>query len=146
MVTRKNEKTAVVGHQVQAIILMAEVPADPAITRCTLPGGGGKAQKGDPFIVPGSHRLQEKDFGKARGRNPSKAYGPIRRRGFRPITQSKIFFLKSIIIVQCSVISANPGSRPRQAPESNLFLDAGSVIPDLIRDRHDIMFKLLWDG
>jgi hypothetical protein len=43
-----------------------------------------------------SYRLQEKDFGKARGRNPSKAYGSVRRRGFRPITQFKIFFSKPI--------------------------------------------------
>jgi hypothetical protein len=34
---------------------MAEVPADPEIACCTLPGCGGKAQKSDPFLVPGGY-------------------------------------------------------------------------------------------
>src|SRR4030042_4141144 len=53
MILRKDQETAVIGHQVQAIILMAEVPSDPAIPCCTLQGCGGKAQKSDPFIEPG---------------------------------------------------------------------------------------------
>ncbi len=43
------------------------------------------------------YRVSDNDFGKARGRNPSKAYRLVRRRGFRPITQSKIFIWKPIV-------------------------------------------------
>jgi len=53
MILRKNKETAVIAQQVQSIILMAEAPADPAIPCCTLPSWGGKAQKSDPFILPG---------------------------------------------------------------------------------------------
>src|SRR4030066_1271739 len=55
MILWKDQEPAVIGHQVQAIILMAEVPSDPAIACGTLPGCGGKAQKSDPPIVPGSN-------------------------------------------------------------------------------------------
>ena len=53
MILRKDQETAVIGQQVQAIILMAQVPSDPLIPCCTLPGWGGKAQKSDPFVMPG---------------------------------------------------------------------------------------------
>jgi len=53
MVFWEDQEAAVIGHQVQAVILMAEVPSDPAIPCCTLPGRGGKAQKSYPFILPG---------------------------------------------------------------------------------------------
>jgi hypothetical protein len=49
----KDQETAVIAHQVQAIILMAEVPTDPAVTCRTFPGRGGKAQKSNPVIVIG---------------------------------------------------------------------------------------------
>ena len=42
------------------------------------------------------YRVSDNDFGKARGRNPSKSYILVRRRGFRLITQSKIFIWKAI--------------------------------------------------
>ena len=48
----KDEETAVVGHQVEAIKLMAEVPSDPALPCCALPGGCGKSEKGHPRIFP----------------------------------------------------------------------------------------------
>ena len=49
----QNQKPAVVGQQVQAVILVAEIPADPPIPNRALPGCGGKAQQGNPLIVPG---------------------------------------------------------------------------------------------
>jgi hypothetical protein len=52
MVVWKDEETAVVGHQVEAIKLMAEVPSDPALPCCALPGGCGKSEKGNPRIFP----------------------------------------------------------------------------------------------
>ena len=42
------------------------------------------------------YRISDSDFGKARGRNLSKAHVSVRRRGFRPITQSKIFIWKAM--------------------------------------------------
>lgn len=54
MVLWKNQETAVVAHQVQTIILMAQVPADSLVRCCTLPRWCGKAQKGYPFSPPGS--------------------------------------------------------------------------------------------
>jgi len=42
------------------------------------------------------YRVSDNDFGKARRRNPSKTYILVRRRGFRLITQSKIFIWKAI--------------------------------------------------
>jgi len=53
MPLRQDQKTAVVGQELQTILLMAEAPSDPAIPCPAFPGCGGKAQKGDPFIVPG---------------------------------------------------------------------------------------------
>jgi len=55
MVIRKDQKTAVIGHQMKPIILMAKVPAYPAIPCCTLQGRCGKTYKGDPLIVPADH-------------------------------------------------------------------------------------------
>ena len=52
VVPGKDEETAVIVQQVQAIILMAEVPSDPAIPCRTLPSRGGEAQKSGPFIMP----------------------------------------------------------------------------------------------
>ena len=51
----QDQKAAVVGDQVQPIILMAEIPADPAITGPALPGRSGKAQQGEPLAAPGGH-------------------------------------------------------------------------------------------
>jgi hypothetical protein len=51
----QDQKTAVVDHELQAIILMAEIPSDPAIPCGALPGCGGKGEKGYPCIAPGSH-------------------------------------------------------------------------------------------
>ncbi len=48
-----------------------------------------------PF--PDFYRVSDNDFGKARGRFSSKAYWLVRRRGNRPITQSKIFIWKTIV-------------------------------------------------
>ena len=42
----QDEKAAVIDDQLEAVILMAEVPADPAISGRALQSGGGKAQKG----------------------------------------------------------------------------------------------------
>jgi hypothetical protein len=44
-----------------------------------------------------NYRVSDNGFGKARERNPSKACILVRRRGFRPITQSKIFIWKPIV-------------------------------------------------
>jgi hypothetical protein len=52
MILWKDQETAIIGQQVQAIILMAQVPSNPPVPCCTLPGWGGKAQKSDPFIMP----------------------------------------------------------------------------------------------
>ncbi len=49
-------------------------------------------------------------FHKARGRDASKAYIEIRRRGFRPVTQSKIFILTS------KTWPSGPGQRKMALP------------------------------
>ncbi len=41
---RQDQKPGIIGHQIEAIVLVAVVPADPAITRRTFEGGGGNAQ------------------------------------------------------------------------------------------------------
>ena len=51
----KDEKAAVIDDQLEAIILMAKVPADPAIPCSALQCSGGKAQKGYPLIAPESN-------------------------------------------------------------------------------------------
>ena len=48
----QDEKAAVIDDQLEAFILMAEVPTDPAIPCSALQGRGGKAQKGYPLIGP----------------------------------------------------------------------------------------------
>ena len=51
----QNTKTAVVHHQLQAIILMPEAPSDPAIPGCALQCLSGKGDKSHPFTTPGSY-------------------------------------------------------------------------------------------
>jgi hypothetical protein len=51
MPVRQDEKAAVIDDQLEAVILMAQVPTDPAITCSALQGRGGKAQKGYPLIA-----------------------------------------------------------------------------------------------
>jgi hypothetical protein len=53
MILGKDQETAVIGHQVQAIILVAEAPSDPTVPYRALPGSGRKGQKGYPLIAPG---------------------------------------------------------------------------------------------
>jgi len=48
----QNEKAAVIDDQLEAVILMAQVPPDPTIPCSTLQSRGGKAQKGYPVIAP----------------------------------------------------------------------------------------------
>ena len=48
----QDEKAAVIDDQLEAVILMAEVPTDPTIPCSALQGRGGKAQKGYPLIAP----------------------------------------------------------------------------------------------
>ena len=48
----QDEKAAVIDDQLEAVILMAEVPTDPAIPCSALQGRGGKAQKGYPLTAP----------------------------------------------------------------------------------------------
>ena len=51
----QNEKPTIGSQQMQAIILMAIRPSDPAISRRAFPGGGRKAEQGHPFGLPGGH-------------------------------------------------------------------------------------------
>jgi len=48
----QDQKTTVIGHQFQAVILVTESPADPPIPGRALPGRRGKAQQGHPLLVP----------------------------------------------------------------------------------------------
>src|SRR4030042_920732 len=48
----QDEKAAVIDDQLEAVILMAEVPPDPTIPCSVLQSRGRKAQKGDPLIAP----------------------------------------------------------------------------------------------
>ena len=48
----QDEKAAVIDDQLEAVILMAEVPPDPTIPCSALQSRGGKAQKGYPLIAP----------------------------------------------------------------------------------------------
>ena len=54
MAVGQDKKAAVIDDQLEAVILMAKVPTDPAIPGSALQGRGRKAQKGYPFIAPGS--------------------------------------------------------------------------------------------
>src|SRR2546429_4037645 len=49
---RKNQKAAIVDHQLQARILLAEAPTDPAIACRALQCRGRKAQQRDPLLPP----------------------------------------------------------------------------------------------
>ena len=51
----QDEKPAVVGQQMQAIILVAVRPPDPAIPHCTFPGGGRKTEQRHPFGLPAGY-------------------------------------------------------------------------------------------
>ena len=51
-----------------------------------------------PFCA---YSVSDNVFGKARERNPSKSYILVRRRGTRPITQSKIFIWRAISTQIC---------------------------------------------
>jgi len=55
MVLGQDQKAAVIGDQVQTVVLMAEIPANPPIPRGALPGRGGKAQQGQPLVAPSRH-------------------------------------------------------------------------------------------
>ena len=48
----QDKKAAVIDDQLEAVILMAGVPSDPAITCNALQSRGGKAQKPHPLIAP----------------------------------------------------------------------------------------------
>lgn len=52
MPVRKDQKTAVVGHKFQTIILMTRAPADPLVPCSALPGCSGEADKGNPLVTP----------------------------------------------------------------------------------------------
>ena len=47
----QDQKAAVVCQQLEPIVLMTEMPADPAIACGTLQGGSGKADQADPLIA-----------------------------------------------------------------------------------------------
>jgi len=53
VVLGQDQKPTVVGDQVQAVVLVAEIPADPGVARRALPGSGGKTHQGQPLTVPG---------------------------------------------------------------------------------------------
>ena len=53
MVARQDQEPTVVGHQVQAVELIAEIPANPRVTRGTLPGRRREAQQRHPLRAPG---------------------------------------------------------------------------------------------
>ena len=53
MVLGQDQKPAVVGDEVQAIVLVAKTPPDPGVTCRALPGRGGEAQQGQPLAMPG---------------------------------------------------------------------------------------------
>ena len=53
MVFGQDQKPAVVGDQMQAVVLMAEIPSDPGVACGALPGSRGETQQGQPLLVPG---------------------------------------------------------------------------------------------
>jgi hypothetical protein len=55
MLPRQDQEACVVGDQVQAVVLIAQIPADPAVTGCTLPSRGTKAQQRQPLLTPSGH-------------------------------------------------------------------------------------------
>ena len=48
----QDEKTTVIDNQLQAVLLMAQVPTNPAIPGSALQGRRGKTQEGYPLIAP----------------------------------------------------------------------------------------------
>ena len=55
MVIRQDQEAAVVGDEMETIILIAGLPADSAIPCRTLPRGGGEAQQGEPLRTMRRH-------------------------------------------------------------------------------------------
>ena len=55
VVSGQDQKTTIIGDQVQPVVLMTEIPTDPVVTGCTLPGGGAKVQQGQPLAAPSGH-------------------------------------------------------------------------------------------
>jgi hypothetical protein len=55
----QDQKAAVVGDQVQAIVLMAKIPPDPGVARAALPSGGRETQQRQPLTVPGGDIPQQ---------------------------------------------------------------------------------------
>ena len=53
MAVGQNQKARIVGDQVEPVVLMTIIPANPAIADATLQGRGGKAQQGQPLALPG---------------------------------------------------------------------------------------------
>jgi hypothetical protein len=49
----QDQQATVVGDQVQSIVVMAKIPADPGVTRGALPGRGREAQQRQPLALPG---------------------------------------------------------------------------------------------
>jgi len=45
MVLREDQKTRLIGDQVQPVVVVAKIPANPAIARATLQGRGREAQQ-----------------------------------------------------------------------------------------------------
>lgn len=45
--------SAIIGNQMQAVVLVTEIPADPAVPGRALQGRSGKAQQGQPLAAPG---------------------------------------------------------------------------------------------
>ena len=52
---RQDEKAAIVGNQMQAIVLVTPVPADPTIAGRAFPGRGADHQQCQPLPLPGGH-------------------------------------------------------------------------------------------
>ncbi len=53
MMFGQDQKATVVGDQVQPIVVMAKIPADPGVTHGALPGRRREAQQRQPLAVPG---------------------------------------------------------------------------------------------
>ena len=51
----QNQKPAVVRQQVQAVLLVAKIPADPVVARGALPGRRREAQQCQPLLAPTRH-------------------------------------------------------------------------------------------
>lgn len=56
----QNQGPSIVGNQVQAVVPMAEIPADSAVTGRTLPDRRREAQQAQPLAAPGGHILRWK--------------------------------------------------------------------------------------